>query len=626
MQTMTSGEDLYAHLRHYNPYSMNVVRTVKEFYGRSTDSALAAFGNLSLNSNNYQLYIRLIPTGETDYAAINNWLDADSNHRLLPFPIDSVTLYPHLFTEEVLQNYIDSPTVFYTTIPLSYSLPDMELEILDTLYVPDENEGNLDFILNAYTANFGAQYLSELSSEFPDVYNVVTSIYSACDVIGSGYLEGGSATMGGNVLDPWEPPVFTPITPTDPDLPGLGNRVAVRSGRITFTDNSLNVNEGVRKLSLTFIRYSLISIFAHVTHTDNQGFYSTNIVNYGAGIMLSSFNNNEVKVKGVVFNGSGFQLSANIFLSVLSNPMSAMHVHPLGWTTNANTINLNFNHGTREAHWSLIYNGIQEANNYTIAQGMRGVNNRPYLNVWGIFGHNNVGMDAAPMMGYIGSVPTGFGFLYATLGGVGSAPMVNTFNTLPDLVISQHFSNPLTTQNVRQTIYHEYGHSLHYFRVGTGYWTSNILASGVSGNNYGTDINSTHGRFFSLTEGWADYVGHTYSFMKYGNPVTASEVNVWIPFDPLNPLANVVTGNYQQLLEEVPTFANDFIPRGLFYDLTDADNVILEDFDLINGFTTNQIYQKLNPNITTIQQFRDKWENDHPNANNALLFDEYGVQ
>jgi len=33
----------------------------------------------------------------------------------------------------------------------------------------------------------------------------------------------------------------------------------------------------------------------------------------------------------------------------------------------------------------------------------------------------------------------------------------------------------------------------------------------------------------------------------------------------------------------------------------------------------------LNPTMTTIQQFRDRWENDHPNANNAMLFDFYNI-
>ncbi len=32
------------------------------------------------------------------------------------------------------------------------------------------------------------------------------------------------------------------------------------------------------------------------------------------------------------------------------------------------------------------------------------------------------------------------------------------------------------------------------------------------------------------------------------------------------------------------------------------------------------------PTMTTIQQFRDRWETDHPDANNADLFIEYQIQ
>jgi len=30
--------------------------------------------------------------------------------------------------------------------------------------------------------------------------------------------------------------------------------------------------------------------------------------------------------------------------------------------------------------------------------------------------------------------------------------------------------------------------------------------------------------------------------------------------------------------------------------------------------------------MTTIHQFRTRWENDHPDANNAALFNQYDVQ
>ena len=141
-----------------------------------------------------------------------------------------------------------------------------------------------------------------------------------------------------------------------------------------------------------------------------------------------------------------------------------------------------------------------------------------------------------------------------------------------------------------------------------------IIFNSVSGGGYGDDIDTSPGNFFALSEGWADYVGHTFAFMKYGNNVNdVVAFNAWTQ--------QAVTGNYRLLLEQVPTFFNDFIPRGLFYDLTDGGTN--ENFDNIQGFTINQIYQKLNPNMTRIQQFRTKWDTDHPNTNNAALFNEY---
>jgi hypothetical protein len=78
-------------------------------------------------------------------------------------------------------------------------------------------------------------------------------------------------------------------------------------------------------------------------------------------------------------------------------------------------------------------------------------------------------------------------------------------------------------------------------------------------------------------------------------------------------------------LENNPTFYNSFIPRGLFYDLTDNGTDPPNNFDNISGFTINDIYLLFNANMNTIQKFRDSWEAAHPNGNNANLFDEYNV-
>jgi hypothetical protein len=200
--------------------------------------------------------------------------------------------------------------------------------------------------------------------------------------------------------------------------------------------------------------------------------------------------------------------------------------------------------------------------------------------------------------------------------GIAGATVPVTGNA-PDMIICQSANNSDDSRELRHTIYHEYGHTLHYFKAGAAAWENNIFAS--MGPGYGDNITEYRGSMFALSEGWADYVGHSFAFKRYGTAATRGEWNVWT--------FNMVNGHYRHLLEEVQTFFNYFLPRGLFYDLTDAGNNE-SDFDNISGFTMNDIYQAFGagPSKLNIQSFRDKWESEHPNVNNALLFDAYNIQ
>lgn len=132
-------------------------------------------------------------------------------------------------------------------------------------------------------------------------------------------------------------------------------------------------------------------------------------------------------------------------------------------------------------------------------------------------------------------------------------------------------------------------------------------------------VSVENGKFFALSEGWADDVGDTYAAIKYGNgqfqEITWNTEQTALLYNQVN--------TYLFHLENNPTFYNSFIPRGLFFDLTDVGSN--EDFDNIDGFNINNIYSLFNPSVNTIQKFRDSWEVVHPNANNALLFDHYNV-
>lgn len=79
-------------------------------------------------------------------------------------------------------------------------------------------------------------------------------------------------------------------------------------------------------------------------------------------------------------------------------------------------------------------------------------------------------------------------------------------------------------------------------------------------------------------------------------------------------------------------FYKNFIPCGLFYDLMDANPnplVPLADefgYDRISGYTTKQIFDLMESNVQSMQEYRIRFERTYgANANTQLLFEHYGL-
>jgi len=394
---------------------------------------------------------------------------------------------------------------------------------------------------------------------------------------------------------------------------GPGIRIAEIHRNVSFDENTLGRREGVNNIRIIASRFVVIP---HFRRTDEEGRFTSSLRKYHFVAVNCVFQNEALTIRSFVW---GRQTVAGTAWGILSSALSvntpAMHIRLVNPTNNVNNTSINFSHGSKQALWSITNNAIQEANRNTINLNMRSGVQTQFLNVMCHYHHNTANAGyAAPMLARIGSYPEGHNILLNKLN-LASFIGQTIAGLLPDVIIGGGDDNPLSTNDLRQTIYHEYGHTLHYFKanpVNNNHWKTNIGFS--IGSGYGDNINTARGAFFSLSEGWADYIGHTYAFIKYGtNLNTVTETNAWT--------FQTVTTHYQGLLEDVPTFYNSFIPRGLFFDLTDGGNN--EDFDRIQGFTTNDIYQILSPTVITIQQFRTDWENQHPNVNNALLFEEY---
>ncbi len=615
-----ASDDMMLEYRWTSPYSLKVVRALREHAAATGSDSLQMVLNAPLKAGNHFLYYVIDLATEDQAGALNAWMEADSQNLVVRYPIDSVSMYPHLFTGQIMDEYGDQNTRFYATIPMGTPLPhDIGATILDTLYVPDADERALDFMLNLWTANFSNSYISYLQVAAPGLYDFAMKVHNE-----ERYVPQGFDPIDPGTGNDWRNPFgtanngqfFTPRELFDNGgMTGITNPVRQVRG-ISFQESTLQVNEGIRGLRVVATRFV---VFQRITNTDINGEFETYLPRFGYVGINYIFKNGQLQIRGAdVSSHTVAGTMVGLLKASLLAYVPVMHFQFCDPFRNINDLTINFAHGTKKALWGLTYNAIQEANGYTIDLGMRSSLGTKYLDVLCYYPNQN-GPFAAPMLRYVYNYPSGANALFYIFN---FTSFVGTTipGVLPDMIISGSKQFPFETHRLRQCVYHEYGHTLHYFKANVmdnNHWKHNLNFSLGNGlfEFYGNDINGVRGSYFALSEGWADFIGHTYNFRKYGNNAIAGEVNRWVT-PPVT-----VFGNYQFLLEEVPTFHNDFIPRGLFYDLTDGGTN--EIFDLISGFTINQIYQQLTPLNYTIQDFRFSWENQHPDANNADLFDEY---
>jgi len=592
-------------VRNFNPYSLRVIRVVKQSMANAGNQEIALAGQALLDGAKFQLYYAITPGTSQELKELFGWLDADSSRMVFPFPLDSMSLHPEKYDEDVLNYYQHFATTYYTVVPKSSPLPaNIGAKLIDTLYVPGQDEYLLEFFTHLLTANLSPAVLEQIDSKTPLMYGELVKMYDASNFVTDGML-----------LDPdnpqnQEPPVITPATIGDPEPRWIPKEVPALEGHVRFRDCN-NVLEGVKKVNLIVIHFSYFTGTTSVLNytTDNDGFFSIPWYPPGVYGMVVNYKDSKVKIK-LADVTTGW----NVLATILDLPLWAMDVHFFGWgQPGAQYIEHDYN--SRFGLCDAIWNGLKEANKYTIDLGMRSSNAQtPHLTALAYYRSNrssNGYVASTPMLATMGYAQSGVAWMYGQTGLNEPVP-TSVMNDLPDLLISQAKNDPYPCNELRQTIYHEYGHTLHYFKVDNVYWVANIFAS--FGPGYGNDIDSIPGNFFALSEGWADYVGDTYAALKYGNLIvneTSADYN-----------ANATFATHLEMHEH---YFNNFIPRGLFYDLTDGFNSN-EGWDNIQGFNINNIYQKLNPNMITIQQFRARWESDHPNTNNANLFDEYNIQ
>jgi hypothetical protein len=209
----------------------------------------------------------------------------------------------------------------------------------------------------------------------------------------------------------------------------------------------------------------------------------------------------------------------------------------------------------------------------------------------------------------------------------------------------------LTSIHLRSLVYHELGHAQHYTQVGCNFWTDyrNAITTEMSKTDqpefhpYGTGNDGATAPIIATGEMWGNHIEKWLGERIYGGPTPVnifSRMQGGIYVNNGSPTGNYLgnatitvpplNANFGAIESFNPNEANDrwrWIPQGLPYDLWDNRNDVQPIIDNVNGYTINQCFTALQPDVRSIPAFRLRLLQQNGNVQ-ALqvnqLFQQYG--
>lgn len=180
----------------------------------------------------------------------------------------------------------------------------------------------------------------------------------------------------------------------------------------------------------------------------------------------------------------------------------------------------------------------------------------------------------------------------------------------------------LTSSSVKSVAYHELGHAQHYSQAGCGFWQNYRLAviteltklNQTEVRPYGTGGDLSTAPIIATGEMWGNHCEKIYAERYFGNggAAAAQFISRMQGIQYFNNTAIIpnLNANLWSLERFNPNRVEDvhrWIPQGLPYDLLDNRNDFPTPFvnDNASGFTINQVFNALQPNIQSIPAFRD---------------------
>jgi hypothetical protein len=575
--------------------------------------------NVSVTATNK--YVRFLPNSGLQLSTLDSIMDVQ-NLELFDAPMDydvvkEGTYYqdPTIPDSMVTWQYAVVPTNFVAPAGITYQVLS-QIHIPTDTYVAVETEAErLASIQDSVACSGGGALIANIGTPVPNVPQCGTGYHwnytlgqCVCDCCPTGYHWDG--TQCAIDIQPPPPP------PPSPDQ-------AVPVGNITVTDNNLNTTPGVRNVRVVAKRWFKIER----SYTDNSGhFQFTKRFKHKVKIVVK-FKNDYCNIRTI----RGVRLWQSLYvvrrtIGVYSGDKSNITYNFGRDGSKSNTRTNNF--------WvsATTINAVQEHRDYSVTYGFSAppMSLNIYLTNWGKF----EGIASTPLFGkrYWKDFPASFGNTYLVYAATGAIPIVGWYisffatiaRTRLDIAIDYHRADmtTFTSDFIKKNLYHELSHASHYTKVGTGWYTNFVnaelsqIAAHPSQNDqfnpYGIST-SSDAPIIALGEAWGYHMEHFLAEQRYGtnaNSQTEQTGNTFFAGGVAHPHINVLEGF-------IPNLTADpfrWIPKGLMQDLMDNGEVFGTGVnDQVSGFTISQIFNAIQSDIATVQQYRARFITQNPN-------------
>lgn len=544
--------------------------------------------NISTLLPNY-IYLRFLPQSIQD---IKNLLE--SGIELWDHPLDyDIDYYGERYEDPSVTdpNY----TRQYAVAPVGRSLPSVPYEVLEELALVSEE---CPLAQEAFRIT-GNDY--QVPGNFDPDPPLVSGKFG--ELLEQG--DPGGSTGGGN------PP---PGNTGDCGCPIPGN-VCYPSGCVQVFDNMLNAYEGVKHVE---VHTSKTHIFGELFHredeTNDSGCWLIDHDYHGKIHVWVRWESGTCDIKTMDGNLDllGYSFARRNYIGAFDGPYFNNLPIKFDYTSAIGSSQF------RDWVASTTNNAVHEFGAYKTLNGILTplpddlkITTTPWQS------GDNIG--AAPMLDKIGFIPvyyTGSQPLNILSGVFGIFKAVNGISfaflaawldaAAPDITLNLNISGEVNADDIRDLVYHELSHALHFAKVGKDYWVTNT-AYVVDHNGYGSADAPGAGRC-SVIESWGFAFGTIATHLRYG-------------------ILNSNGGNpafdtWRALLEENHHWGGDtppgfpaLIPMGWLWDIQDnnfanplneLENVLVVQAggDAVNGVTGAQIFNTMEDNMLSMPQMK----------------------